>query len=147
MTGSSVVPYAGTQPMPVRRETRSIKTADGGSFVRIHVEDGEQLSDLQKISDLFRQMQQFQASIPVFDGRKAADELAEAGFQNAHVKRLRQQRSTTRERALEVIRSRAFSTFDLLPADEYAAGLERAEAELPERFEASFAWLLAAASL
>ena len=30
-----------------------------------------------------------------------------------------------------MIRSKAFSTFDLLPADEYASGLAQAEAELP----------------
>jgi ubiquinone/menaquinone biosynthesis C-methylase UbiE len=58
----------------------------------------------------------------------------------------RQRRTTTREKALDVIRSRAFSTFDLIPPDEYAAGLARAEAELPEQLEYSFDWLLAAAT-
>jgi len=91
-------------------------------------------------------------SVPQIDGARfptaetLLDELAGAGFGNTRLERLRQRRSTTRERALEVIRSRAFSTFDLLPADEYAAGLERAEAELPVSFEYGFAWLLAAAS-
>ena len=51
----------------------------------------------------------------------------------------------TRERALDVIRSKGFSTFDLLDPDEYEEGLARAEAELPERFEYRFDWLLAAA--
>jgi hypothetical protein len=61
-----------------RWKTQSIKTADGSSFVRIHIEDSEQLRDLQKIADLFRQMQQFQVSIPVFYGGEAADELADS---------------------------------------------------------------------
>ena len=45
-----------------------------------------------------------------------------------------------------MIRSKAYSTFELLPPDEFAAGLERAEAELPERLEYRFDWLLAVAS-
>src|SRR6266852_6144255 len=72
-------------------KTRSIKTADGSSFVRIHVEDGEQLRDLQKIPDLFRQMQQFQASISVFYCGEAADELADSGAVDVvHVRKIEQ---------------------------------------------------------
>ena len=62
-----------------------------------------------------------------------------------HIEQLRQRRTISRERALDVIRSRAFSTFDLLPPDEYAAGLAQAEAELPDQFEYCFDWLLAVA--
>ena len=51
--------------------------------------------------------------------------------------------TTTRDHALDIIRSRAFSTFDLLSPEEYDAGLAQAEAELPERFEYHFDWLLA----
>src|SRR6267142_1266603 len=72
-------------------KTRSIKTADGSSFVRKHIEDGEQLRDLQKIADLFRQMQQFQVSIPVFYGGEAADELADSGAVDVvHVRKIEQ---------------------------------------------------------
>lgn len=73
-------------------------------------------------------------------------ELVRAGLASVRIESIHQTRSTTREHALDVIRSRAFSTFDLLPAEEYAAGLERAEAELPERLEYSFDWLLAVAT-
>jgi SAM-dependent methyltransferase len=73
-------------------------------------------------------------------------ELAAAGFASVEIELLRQERELTRERALDVIRSKAFSTFDLLPPEEYAEGLSRAEAELPERFDYHFDWLLAVAS-
>jgi hypothetical protein len=73
-------------------------------------------------------------------------ELAAAGLPAVQIERLRQRRTTSRERALDVIRSRAFSTFDLLSPAEYAAGLARADAELPEQFEYSFDWLLAVAT-
>jgi ubiquinone/menaquinone biosynthesis C-methylase UbiE len=73
-------------------------------------------------------------------------ELAAAGLPAVQLERLRQRRTTSRERALDVIRSRAFSTFDLLPPAEYAAGLARADAELPEQFEYCFDWLLAVAT-
>src|SRR5882672_8944551 len=74
-----------------RWKTQSIKTADGCSFVRIHVEDGEQFRDLQKVADLFRQMQQFQVSIPVFYGGEAADELADSrAVDVVHVRKIEQ---------------------------------------------------------
>lgn len=62
------------------------------------------------------------------------------------IEQLRQQRSISREQALDVIRSRAYSTFELLAPNEYAAGLARAEAELPARVEYRFDWLLAVAT-
>src|SRR5882724_13462399 len=72
-------------------KTQSIKTADGSSFVRIHVEDGEQLRDLQKIPDLLRQMQQFQVSISVFYRGEAADELPDSGAVDVvHVRKIEQ---------------------------------------------------------
>jgi SAM-dependent methyltransferase len=73
-------------------------------------------------------------------------ELTAAGFASVEIELLRQERELTRERGLEVIRSKAFSTFDLLPPEEYAEGLSRAEAELPERFDYHFDWLLAVGS-
>jgi ubiquinone/menaquinone biosynthesis C-methylase UbiE len=72
-------------------------------------------------------------------------ELAAAGFESVEIERLRQHRRQTREHALDLIRSRAFSTFDLLDPAEYDEGLARAETELPERFEYHFDWLLVAA--
>ena len=73
-------------------------------------------------------------------------ELAAAGFATAEIERLRQHRRQTREHALDLIRSRGFSTFDLLDPAEYQEGLTRAEAELPERLEYHFDWLLVAAA-
>jgi ubiquinone/menaquinone biosynthesis C-methylase UbiE len=72
-------------------------------------------------------------------------ELPEAGFEPPRFVRLSQQASVTREVALERIRGRHIATFDLIPDDEYRAGLERAEWELPERVEYRQEWLLAVA--
>ena len=91
-------------------------------------------------------------SVPAIDGlrfpsrRTLEAELTAAGLPTVRIERMNQHRSQTREKALDVIRSRAFSTFDLVPADEYATGLAQAEAELPEQFEYSFDWLLAVAA-
>src|SRR5262249_15126268 len=91
-------------------------------------------------------------SVPEIDGARfpSADalqaELEAAGLSAFEVERLRQHRRISRDRALELIRSRAFSTFDLIPPDEYAAGLARAEAELPDEFDYHFDWLLAGAT-
>jgi SAM-dependent methyltransferase len=73
-------------------------------------------------------------------------ELGAAGFATVEIEQLSQRREQTRERGLDLIRSKGFSTFDLLDPAELADGLARAEAELPERFESRFDWLLAAAS-
>jgi SAM-dependent methyltransferase len=94
----------------------------------------------------------FFPSVPAIDrarfpGPEALQtELDAVGLPVVRIERLTQRREQSREKALDVIRSKAFSTFDLLPADEYSSGLARAEAELPERFEYSFDWLLAVAS-
>ncbi len=93
----------------------------------------------------------FFPSVPELDRARFPDadalraELAASGLPTVEIERLRQRRTTSRERALDVIRSRAFSTFDLLPSEEYAAGLAQAEEELPEQFEYCFDWLLAVA--
>jgi hypothetical protein len=57
----------------------SFKAAEGRTFVRKHIEDGEQLRDLQEIADLFCQVQHFQVSIPVFHGGEGANEFADSG--------------------------------------------------------------------
>lgn len=73
-------------------------------------------------------------------------ELVAAGLPAVRIEELKQDRAVSREHALEIIRSRAYSTFELLPSEEYEAGLARAEAELPDPLEYSFSWLLAVAS-
>lgn len=74
-----------------------------------------------------------------------AAELAAAGFE-PRVDRLVQPVSMTRDETLAKLRGRAFSTFDLIPEDEYRAGLARAEAELPARVDFRRVWLIAVAS-
>lgn len=73
------------------------------------------------------------------------EELGAAGFGEVRLTRISQQASIDREGALERIRGKHISTFDLLDDDEYAAGLERAERDLPEQVDYRLEWLLAAA--
>jgi SAM-dependent methyltransferase len=72
-------------------------------------------------------------------------DLAAAGFPDVQVERIAQARTIGREHALEIIRSKAYSTFELVPAEEYELGLARAEAEQPDRLEYGFHWLVAVA--
>jgi SAM-dependent methyltransferase len=91
-------------------------------------------------------------SVPAIDGARFPSEQAlrheldAAGFGDVTIERLRQYRTAPRERLLEVLRTKAYSTFDLLPADEYAHGLARAEAELPPELTYHFDWLLTGAT-
>lgn len=70
------------------------------------------------------------------------DELAAAGFAAVQATALRQRGSLDRETALEKIRGRHISTFDLIGEDEYQAGLERAERELPDTVEYALDWVI-----
>lgn len=74
-----------------------------------------------------------------------ADELTTelASFAEVRLTRLSQTGSLTREDALERIRGKHISTFDLISEEEYEAGLARAERELPERVDYRIEWLLA----
>ena len=73
------------------------------------------------------------------------DELAAAGFGAVQATALPQRGSLDRETALEKIRGRHISTFDLIGEDEYRAGLERAERELPDRVEYALDWVIVVA--
>jgi ubiquinone/menaquinone biosynthesis C-methylase UbiE len=73
-----------------------------------------------------------------------AHELTAVGFE-PQVARLTQRAQTTRETALERIRGRYISTLALLSEDEYRAGLERAERELPQEIAYPLEWLIVAA--
>ena len=75
----------------------------------------------------------------------AADELtaALAAFDEVRLIRLSQTGSLTREVALDRIRGKHISTFDLIDDEEYEAGLARAERELPERVDYRVEWLIA----
>jgi hypothetical protein len=59
--------------------------------------------------------------------------------------RLSQRGSLARGDALERIRGKHISTFDLISDEEYEAGLARAERELPERVDYRVEWLVAVA--
>jgi ubiquinone/menaquinone biosynthesis C-methylase UbiE len=72
-------------------------------------------------------------------------ELPAAAFGAPRFTRISQRATVSREIALERIRGRHIATFDLIPDDEYRAGLERAERELPEQVEYRQEWLLAVA--
>ena len=69
-------------------------------------------------------------------------ELAAAGFDERRLIRLSQRGVLDRETALERIRGKHISTFDLISDEEYEAGLARAERELPERFDYRVEWLV-----
>jgi len=90
-------------------------------------------------------------SIPVVDRKRfgtpeqLADGLRDAGFERVELVRLRQETAATREYVLERIRGRHISTFQLVPEDEYAAGLARAERELPARVPVEQYWLVVTA--
>jgi ubiquinone/menaquinone biosynthesis C-methylase UbiE len=73
-------------------------------------------------------------------------ELRESGFTESRLLRVSQRGSHPREEALERIRKRHISTFDLISEEEYQAGLARAERELPELVEFPVEWLIAIAS-
>jgi ubiquinone/menaquinone biosynthesis C-methylase UbiE len=62
-------------------------------------------------------------------------ELRASGFADLSVHRHTQHRTISRDAALAKIRGRHISTFQLIDADEYASGLERAERELPATIE------------
>jgi ubiquinone/menaquinone biosynthesis C-methylase UbiE len=77
----------------------------------------------------------------------SGDELTAelARFEEIRLTRLSQSGSLTREDALERIRGKHISTFDLISAEEYEGGLERAERELPEQVDYRVEWLVAVA--
>jgi SAM-dependent methyltransferase len=74
-------------------------------------------------------------------------ELRAAGFATARTVSLVQRRTIGRAEALERIRGRHISTFDLLAEDELAAGTERAERELPDTVEVRLDWAIVVADV
>jgi len=73
-------------------------------------------------------------------------ELRAAGFAAVRTIRLHQRARIDRETALERIRGRHISTFDLIDETELEAGLNRATKELPDLVEYRTEWLVVAAS-
>ncbi len=68
------------------------------------------------------------------------DELRVAGFRSVRLRTVLQRAGLSREQALERIRGRYISTLRLLDDATYAAGLARAERELPETIESPLEW-------
>ena len=66
------------------------------------------------------------------DAEALSGELAAAGFDDVTSERMYTQEEFDRETALERLRGRHISTFDLLDPKEVRRGIEQAEAELPE---------------
>jgi len=96
------------------------------------------------LNALFPSMEQVdRARFPT--GGELHEELQAAGFARAELTNLSHRGTRTRAEALERIRGRHISTFDLISEEEYEAGLARAEQELPERFEYRVEWLIAVA--
>jgi len=79
------------------------------------------------------------------DEARLRAELTAAGLSDMRVERLVQERTIARDQALDILRSKAYSTFGLLPPGEYDDGLARAEAEQPELLAYRFYWLVAVA--
>lgn len=71
--------------------------------------------------------------------------LRAAGLQELEVERVPIDRRFTRAQALAKIRGKHISSFDLLSEDEYRAGLERAERDLPNPVTYTFRTLLVTA--
>jgi ubiquinone/menaquinone biosynthesis C-methylase UbiE len=75
-----------------------------------------------------------------------ARELRAAGFAAVDTLGLHQRSRIDRETALERIRGRHISTFDLVDETEFEAGLNRATKELPDEVEYRTEWLVVVAS-
>jgi SAM-dependent methyltransferase len=73
------------------------------------------------------------------------DELHAAGFDDVRTASLAHEFTISREDALARIRGRHISTFQLIPADEYEAGLARAVRDLPECVEFTQHWVVVSA--
>lgn len=73
-------------------------------------------------------------------------ELRAAGFADVALTRLSQAAEVSRDVALEKVRGKHISTFDLIGDEEYAEGLGRAERELSDPVRYSLEWLIAVAT-
>ncbi|TMK69031.1 MAG: methyltransferase domain-containing protein [Actinobacteria bacterium] len=73
-------------------------------------------------------------------------ELRAAGFARVELTRLRQSAEISRDAALEKVRGKHISTFDLIDDEEFEAGLARAERELTDPVGYSLEWLIAVAT-
>jgi SAM-dependent methyltransferase len=92
------------------------------------------------LNELFPSLEQIdRARFPTEE--ELRDELSAAGFA-PRVSHLSQRATISRDAALERIRGRYISTLELLPEEEYRAGLERAELELGAEIRYSLEWII-----
>jgi SAM-dependent methyltransferase len=97
------------------------------------------------LNDFFPRIKEIDlARFPSEEGLRC--ELEGAGFASLRLVRLSQHAAISRDDALDRIRGRHISTFDLLSEDEIAAGTARAERELPDPVEYDQEWLVAVAN-
>ena len=96
------------------------------------------------LNDYFPSMEEAdRARFPTAEELEA--ELPAAGFDPPRLVRLSQSGRLERADALNRIRGKHIGTFDLITEEEYSAGLERAERELPEHLDYAVEWLVAVA--
>ena len=96
------------------------------------------------LNDYFPSMEEAdRARFPTAEELKA--ELPAAGFDAPRLVRLSQSGRLDRAEALNRIRGKHIGTFDLITEEEYVAGLERAERELPEHLDYAVEWLVSVA--
>jgi SAM-dependent methyltransferase len=96
------------------------------------------------LNDLFPQIRAIdRRRFPTVD--ELVREVEEAGFVDAGERGLAQRGRLSREEALERIRGKHISTLHLLDEDDFAAGLARAERELPDTVEYAADWAVVAA--
>jgi ubiquinone/menaquinone biosynthesis C-methylase UbiE len=79
------------------------------------------------------------------ESARLAAELRDAGFDPVRTRTLTQRVRLSRDDALERIRGRYISTLRLLDEETVAAGLARAERELPEQIESVLEWAVVSA--
>ena len=93
-------------------------------------------------------LQEFFPSVRAIDELRFPDEttlraeLAAAGFDRTRIIPLNQQATLDREAVLRRVRARHISTLQLVGEDEYAAGLDRLEEELPDVVDYTSRFLL-----
>jgi ubiquinone/menaquinone biosynthesis C-methylase UbiE len=123
------------------REAARVLVADGRIAIRTPAPDRLESHWLTGIFPSYVEIDR--ARFPTAE--QLGGELEAAGFAAPSSRRYVIDRQFSREEALRRIRERLGSTFLLLPEDEYRAGLERAERELPDRVEYELTMLLVTA--
>jgi SAM-dependent methyltransferase len=122
-------------------EARRVLTRDGRLAVATF---DPSYFDAFWLNELFPSMEAADRErFPTASGLEA--ELRSAGF-GVRLLRLSQRGTLDRAAALERIRGKHISTFDLITDEEYETGLARAERELPDHVDYRVEWLIAIAS-